>query len=105
MTEKPRCPKCKATTGLMVERRPNGDANCTICGWRGAYTECFEKLECTPDVRHEILYGDVPYGTRVNREETKVYPKTIESMTLSEIKDAYVKLVIKRFFPRSNLGN
>jgi hypothetical protein len=37
----PYCPACKATSALMVERRPNGCASCQQCGWQGLYADCF----------------------------------------------------------------
>lgn len=44
----PKCPNCDSST-LSVERRPDGDARCAMCGWSGKYERCFEapkKREC-----------------------------------------------------------
>lgn len=35
------CPKCDSSK-LIVERRPNGNAECSECGWKGEYKECFD---------------------------------------------------------------
>lgn len=37
---KPKCPDCDSST-LSVERRPDGDARCAMCGWSGKYAACF----------------------------------------------------------------
>lgn len=36
----PRCPSCGSST-LSVERRPDGNARCALCGWSGKYAMCF----------------------------------------------------------------
>mgnify|MGYP007090105803 CR=1 FL=1 len=38
----PRCPSCDSST-LSVERRPDGDARCAMCGWSGKYAACFKE--------------------------------------------------------------
>lgn len=37
----PKCPKCGGGN-LLVERRPDGDARCLDCDWRGKYAECLK---------------------------------------------------------------
>jgi hypothetical protein len=37
----PKCPKCGGSY-LLIERRPDGEAGCLDCDWRGKYAECFK---------------------------------------------------------------
>lgn len=34
-----KCPKCGAANYILVERRPDGDAECTSCKYKGKSTE------------------------------------------------------------------
>ena len=41
----PCCPNCLSNC-LAVERRPDGDATCGSCKWKGPYRGCFIAPEC-----------------------------------------------------------
>lgn len=43
--EFPCCPNC-LSTNLGVQRRPDGDATCGNCNWKGPYRKCFVAPEC-----------------------------------------------------------
>ena len=38
----PQCPKCSSEF-LVIERRPDGNARCSTCGWDDKYSLCFDK--------------------------------------------------------------
>ena len=45
MIKEIRCPGCGTKTGLMVERRPDGNSTCKNCEWSGPYKDCFPDTE------------------------------------------------------------
>ena len=57
----PRCPNCGSFT-LSVERRPDGDARCALCGWSGKYAMCFNdqktEVRISSEPRQWILKAD-----------------------------------------------
>lgn len=53
-----RCPKCGLIRDLAVERRPDGDANCAACGWRGKYAECFKEQKTSERILHAAVKSE-----------------------------------------------
>lgn len=55
---KPRCPSCDSVT-LSVERRPDGDAICALCGWHGKYALCFDSKKSMRKAKERITHAAV----------------------------------------------
>lgn len=83
----PRCPNCDSST-LSVERRPDGDARCALCGWSGKYAACFgetykvaiqnpeariKELEAQLKEANEIIALQARYTTHINGKLARAY--------------------------------
>lgn len=65
-----RCPSCRCEL-LAVEKRPDGNAKCTSCGWHGAYSLCFDND--IKKLKQQILDAE-----NVIKEYTKFSGYTLE---------------------------
>lgn len=61
MTE-PKCPSCFSPL-LAIERRPDGDAVCQACKWRGKYALCFAPTPPKPSAPREWWLQEYLTGT------------------------------------------
>lgn len=99
-----RCPKCKATDGILTERRPNGNSVCNSCGWRDS-TASFDAAATTSESKEVKRFmaakqGDNPWDT----EHPKLCVLATDYDTLKQERDEY-KAALKFYADREHWTN